>query len=232
MGTLYVVATPIGNLKDISLRALEILKHVDLIAAEDTRKTIKLLNHYQIITPQVSYHQHSRPEKIDLIIEKLIEGKNVALVTEAGTPGIADPGQVLIEKAQKAGILLVPIPGPQAAVAALSVSGFSTDKFLFAGFLPKKKGRQKLLNNLARDCKIAKVIVFYESPYRIIKTLNDLAEYFGDAEIMVGRELTKKFETIYRGKISQIIPQIKPKGEFVIVIQKSKLKDPKAKSKD
>jgi len=222
MGTLYIVATPIGNLEDISLRALKVLKKVDLIAAEDTRTTIKLLDRYNIKTPQVSYHQHSRIQKTDHILEKLKAGQNVALVSEAGTPGIADPGQVLIEKAWAARINLVPIPGPQAAIAALSVSGFSSDKFLFVGFLPKKKGRQKFLNKLAKDSKIAKVIVLYESPWRIIKTLTDLKKYLGNVEIMVARESTKKFEEILRGRISQVLPKIKSKGEFVIIIQNDK----------
>jgi len=218
-GILYIVATPIGNLEDITLRALAILKEVDFVAAEDTRKTIKLLNRYQIKTPQISYHQHSKIEKIDYIVGKLLEGKNIAYVSEAGTPGIADPGQILIKKAIESNIDVIPMPGAQAASTALSISGMPADKFLFLGFLPKKKGRQTLLNQL-KDLSLVKTIVIYESPYRIIKTLNNLQDYLGDVEVVVCRELTKKFETVYRGQVSQVLPQIKPKGEFVIIINR------------
>ena len=216
MGTLYIMATPIGNLADITLRALEILKKVDFIACEDTRVTAKLLARYRIKKPLISYHQHSKLQKTDMIIDKLKSGQNIALVSDAGTPGIADPGQVLIQRAIENKIDIVPIPGAQAAVTALSVSGFFANKFLFLGFLPKKKGRQTLLKNLAKELEIAKTIVLYESPYRIEKTLKDLQKALGDVEVVVCRELTKKFETIYRGKISQVLPKIKPKGEFVI----------------
>ena len=221
MATLFVIGTPIGNLKDISERALEILKSVDLIAAEDTRVTRKLLARYGIKTQLISYHQYSRVQKIDFILDKLRAGSNIALVSDAGTPGIADPGGVLVFEVVKAGFEAIPIPGPQAAVTALSVSGFPADKFLFLGFLPKKKARQKMLSKMKELLKDFP-IVLYESPYRIIKTLNDLQLTIGDKQIVVCRELTKKFETIYRGKISQILPKIKPKGEFVIVAKKSK----------
>ncbi len=220
MGILYIVATPIGNLADLSFRALEVLKKADLIACEDTRVTAKLLARYEIRKPLISYHQHSKLQKIDLIIDKLKSGLNVVLASDAGTPGIADPGQVLIKKAVEAKIDVVPIPGAQAAVTALSVSGFPANKFLFLGFLPKKKGRQTLLRGLANKLKSAGTIVIYESPYRIEKTLNDLQAALGDVKVVVCRELTKKFETIYRGKISQVLPKIKPKGEFVICLKK------------
>lgn len=220
MGTLYIVATPIGNLADISFRALEVLKKVDLIACEDTRVTAKLLARYEIRKPLISYHQHSKLQKIDLIIDKLKLGLSVALASDAGTPGIADPGGVLIKKAVEAKIDVVPIPGAQAAVTALSASGFPANKFLFLGFLPKKKGRQTLLRGLADEFKSADTIVIYESPYRIEKTLNDLQAALGDVKVVVCRELTKKFETIYRGKISEILPKIKPKGEFIICLKK------------
>jgi 16S rRNA (cytidine1402-2'-O)-methyltransferase len=218
-GILYVVATPIGNLSDITFRAIEILKSVDLIACEDTRQTIKILNRYEIKKPLVSYHQHSKLTKIDYLISELLSGKNIALTTDAGTPGISDPGQVLINQAIESNIDVIPIPGAQAAVTALSASGFNTDKFLYLGFLPKKKGRQTLLTNLAAD-KFSKTIVIYESPYRIIRTLNDLKNYLGDVQVAVFRELTKKFETKYFGKISEVILNIKPKGEFVIIVNK------------
>lgn len=229
MGKLFVVATPIGNLGDITLRALEILKSVDYIACEDTRITSKLLNHYQIKKPLISYFQHSKVSKLDKLIGLLRVGKNIALVTDAGTPGISDPGQKLIEAAIEAKIEIEPIPGPSALIAALSVAGIPTDNFLFLGFLPKKKGRQKLLKSLSSsfakataDKQEKRVIVFYESPYRINKTLNDVQNYLGDREVVVCRELTKKFEEIYRGRISEILPRVKPKGEFVVVIKGEK----------
>lgn len=222
MSKLYIVATPIGNLKDISLRALEILKKVDLIVAEDTRKTAHLLARYEIKKSVISYHQHSKIQKIDNIINRLKRGEKVALVSDAGTPGIADPGQILIKRAKQDKIDIIPIPGPQAAVAALSISGFPADRFLFLGFLPKKKGRQKLLKNLAQEKMIVKTMVLYESPYRILKTLKDLQDYLGDVEVVVGRELTKKFEEVLSGQISQVLPKIKPKGEFVICLKTKK----------
>jgi len=212
---LYIVATPIGNLGDITLRALEMLKSVDFIACEDTRVTSKLLAHYKIQKPLISYFQHSKISKIDKIVNLLKEGKDVALVTDAGTPGISDPGQRLIEAAIQAKIKVEPIPGSSAAITALSVSGFMTDEFLFVGFLPHKKGRQTKLKSLAQE---KRVIVLYESPYRIQKLLKEMLEFMGDREIVVCRELTKKFEEIYRGKVSTIFYQIKPKGEFTIII--------------
>ncbi|HLC38963.1 MAG TPA: 16S rRNA (cytidine(1402)-2'-O)-methyltransferase [Patescibacteria group bacterium] len=220
LGTLYIVATPIGNLADITLRALETLKKVDLIAAEDTRLTTRLLSRYEIKKPLISYHQHSRLSKIDEIIWELKNGKQVALVSDAGTPGIADPGASLILKALENKIEIIPIPGAQAAVTALSVSGFSESKFIFVGFLPKKKGRQTLLTQLS-EMVFEGVLIFYESPYRINKTLLDLQNYFGDIEVVVARELTKIYESFYRGKISEVEKQIKAKGEFVICLKKA-----------
>jgi 16S rRNA (cytidine1402-2'-O)-methyltransferase len=229
---LYVIATPIGNLEDITFRAVRILASVDLILAEDTRRAKILLDRYHIKTPVRSYHQHSETEQE--IIAQLKSGpsgilgtsKSIALISDAGTPGISDPGQKLIAAtistmAHKRGticgnIKVEAVPGPAAVTAALSISGFPTDKFYFAGFLPHKKGRETYLKKLAD---YDRTIVLYESPYRIIKTLNDLKNHLHDREVMVARELTKKFETIYRGKISEIISQIKPKGEFVIVIK-------------
>jgi len=216
MGKLFVVATPIGNLKDITFRALEVLKEVDLIACEDTRKTKILLERYKIKTPLISYHQYSRVRRINYLINQLKSDHDVALVTEAGTPGIADPGQKLIEETVKSKIKVVCLPGPSAVTAALSVSGFKTDEFLFLGFLPKKKGRKKLIQDLKKE---KRTLVIYESPYRILKTLQELKLNLGDREAMVARELTKKFEEVYRGKLSKIINKIKTKGEFVIVIK-------------
>jgi len=219
MGKLYVVSTPIGNLADITLRALETLKSVDVIACEDTRHTLQLLNHFDIKKPLISYHQHSGKLKVDKLISLLRdEDKTVALVTDAGTPGISDPGEQLICSVIDARIEIEPIPGVSAAVTALSISGLPTDEFVFIGFLPHKKGRQTKLKELAT---INRTIILYESPFRIIKLLNELLEYVGDRQVAVCRELTKKFEATYRGKISGILPLIKEKGEFVVIIEGS-----------
>ncbi|PIV38533.1 MAG: 16S rRNA (cytidine(1402)-2'-O)-methyltransferase [Candidatus Portnoybacteria bacterium CG02_land_8_20_14_3_00_45_8] len=227
MGILYIIATPIGNLSDITARALEILKEVDLVVCEDTRQTIKLLNHYQIKKPLVSYFQHSKLSKIEYIAEQLRRGKNAALVTDAGTPGISDPGGMLVnkltgEQANKEKIRIVPIPGPCAAVAALSVSGFPTDKFLFMGFPPHKKGREKYFKEIAAA---RRTIVFYESTHRILKALEQLAALIPQRQIVVAREITKMFETIYRGTAKQILEILNSdknnlKGEFVVVVNK------------
>ncbi len=206
LGTLYIVATPIGNLEDITLRALKILKEIDLILAEDTRVTKKLLMHYDIVTPFLSYHQHSNEKKKLQILLELIKGKNIALVSDAGTPGISDPGNELIaflvEKEPR--IKVVPIPGPSAIVASLSVSGMKVNKFVFLGFLPKKK-RTKIFNWLKKG-KIS--FAFYESPKRILKTLDVLTEHFGNRKVFVARELTKLHETLYRGTVSQVQAQL------------------------
>ena len=215
MAKLYVVSTPIGNLGDITLRALETLKMVDIVACEDTRHTLQLLNHFELKKSLVSYHEHSKDNKIEQIIDSIIDGKNVAVVTDAGTPGISDPGERLIKLALERGVEIEPIPGVSAAITALSISGLSTDEFVFIGFLPHKKGRQTKLKQIATE---KRTIILYESPFRIIKLLNELLEFVGDREVSVSRELTKKFEETYRGKISDIIPNIKEKGEFVIVI--------------
>lgn len=226
MGILYIVATPIGNLKDLTWRALEILREVDLVVCEDTRQTIKLLNHYGIKKPLVSYFQHSKLTKIDYIVEQLRQGKKVALVTDAGTPGISDPGGKLIELVTNhlPLITILPIPGPNAAIAALSVSGFPADKFIFLGFPPHKKGRNKFFEEVAQ----AKyTVVFYESTHRIIKTLKQLIEArnLTERQIVVCRELTKQFESIYRGSAEEILKILESdknnqKGEFVIVISR------------
>jgi 16S rRNA (cytidine1402-2'-O)-methyltransferase len=214
MNKLYIVATPIGNLEDITYRAVKVLGSVDLILAEDTRRARILLDRYKIKTRVESYHQHSNTEPE--IIVQLKAGKSIALISDAGTPGISDPGQKLIAATISNNIKVEAIPGPAGITAALSVSGFRGDKFYFSGFLPHKKGRQTTIKNLAKE---NRTIVLYESPYRIIKTLTELKDALGDREVMVARELTKKFETIYRGKISEITNKIKPKGEFVIIIK-------------
>jgi 16S rRNA (cytidine1402-2'-O)-methyltransferase len=227
MAKLYIVATPIGNLKDITLRAIEVLKEVDFILAEDTRKTKILLDHYQIEKPLISYHQHSKLEKINQIINLLKAGKNLALVSEAGTPGISDPGNKLIEKVIESlgnKVEIIPIPGPSALTCAASISGFPMDKFLFLGFLPSKRKRKKFFEEIVKS---KYPVILYESPYRILKTLKELHEVEmklnKELNIVVCRELTKKFETIYRGKIEEVAEKIKNdkiKGEFVIVINK------------
>lgn len=220
MNKLYLVATPIGNLKDLSFRALEVLKEVDLILCEDTRVAKKLLAHYQIKTPILSYHQHSRIKKINYILSLLKMGKNLALISDAGTPGISDPGGKLVSlvKEKIPQVKITPIPGPSAITAAASISGFSMEKFLFLGFPPKKRKRKKFFEEVANS---KYPVIFYESPYRIIKTLTQLAFFIPGREIVVCRELTKKFESIYRGKIDEVIREISEdeiKGEFVIVV--------------
>jgi len=218
---LYIVATPIGNLSDITLRALEILKSVDFVLAEDTRQTKKLFEHYQISTSLISYHQHSKLNKIDEIINLLQQGKNLALVSDAGTPGISDPGNLLIREVIKRlndQVKIVPLPGPSALVAVASISGFPTDRFVFLGFPPHKNKRQKFFKEAAE---VKETIILYESVHRILKTLEDIKKYLGEREIMIARELTKKFETTYRGGVSEVINQLKNDkilGEFVIVI--------------
>lgn len=219
MSALYIIATPIGNLEDFSLRGLRILKEVDLILCEDTRTTKKLLAHYQISQPTISYHQHSRLTKIKYILEQLKQDKDLALVSEAGTPGISDPGTKLINYLVDylPNLKIIPIPGPSALIAALSISGLPSNKFIFLGFPPTKKKRKKFFQEVAR----AKyTVVFYESPHRIIRTLEELNP---ELEIVVCRELTKKFETIYRGTIEEVIEQIKKgqtKGEFVVIVKR------------
>jgi 16S rRNA (cytidine1402-2'-O)-methyltransferase len=216
---LYIVATPIGNLKDITLRAIEVLKTVDLIACEDTRHTKILLGHYNINTPTTSYFQHNRITKGEYLLGLLTKGKSIALVSDAGTPGILDPGYHIINLAIKNNIEITSIPGPTAFVNALILSGKPSHDFFFAGFLPnRKQARQNRLKELA---KLKYTLVFYESCHRILATLEDVQEVFGEKEIVVARELTKKFEQIKRGGAQQIIEYFqkqKPKGEFVVVV--------------
>jgi len=219
---LYIIATPIGNLEDISKRALRILSEVDLILAEDTRVTKKLLSHYQIETHSLSYHQHSKLNKVDYILDLLKEGKSLALVSDAGTPGVSDPGNKLIEEVVKElgdEVKIIPIPGASALTAAASISGIAMDSFVFLGFPPVKKKRKKFFEEVVNS---KYPVVFYESPYRIIKSLTELSEVNPGLTVVVCRELTKKFETVYRGRVEEVIEDIKRgkiKGEFVVVVQ-------------
>lgn len=220
---LYIVATPIGNLSDITIRAIEVLSEIDIVLCEDTRQTQKILNHFNITKPTLSYHQHSKLSKINQIIDLLKQGKKLALVSDAGTPGISDPGNKLISELIEKGVnvKIVPIPGPSALTTALSISGFATDKFQFLGFPPHKKGRDKFFKNIKE---IRGVAVFYESPYRIIKALEQLSDVIGSRKVVVCRELTKIFESIYRGTCEEVLEQLKSdliKGEFVIVVDRS-----------
>lgn len=218
-GTLYIVATPIGNLADITLRAIEILKSVDLIACEDTRHTKILLDKYSIKTPTTSYFEYNKVQKGDYLVKLLIEGKSVALVSDAGTPGISDPGYAIIRLCLSNNIPVVPIPGPSGIITALTVSGKPTDKFTFVGFLsPKPIKRKNQLKELREE---GRTVVLYESPHRMEKLLNDILEVFGDTQLVVAREVTKKFEEIRREKVSSSIEHFKihkPKGEFMVII--------------
>lgn len=220
MSILFIVATPIGNLEDITFRAVRILSEVDLIAAEDTRHTRILLSKYNINTPLTSYHKFNIKAKTPYIISIIREGKNLALVSDSGMPGISDPGYELIKAAIDAGIKVEPIPGASAAVTALAVSGLPTDRFIFEGFLPRKPGKKKkILESLRNELRS---IIIYESPYRVIKTLEEIKEVFAERQIAVCRELTKKFEEIIRGTATEVLDKFKtkkPLGEFVIVIE-------------
>ena len=217
---LYIVATPIGNLEDITLRALRTLKEVDFVLCEDTRVTKILLSKYEIKTPTISYFQHSGLTKINQIIDLLKSGKNLALVSDAGTPGISDPGNKLIELVLKElpEIKIEPIPGAAAVISALSISGLPTDKYVFYGFLPHKKGKETILKEIINNKFTS---VFYESTHRILKTLNKLKDLGLDKHVVVCRELTKKFETVYRGNIGEVLAELEKgvsKGEFVVVV--------------
>ncbi|WP_193194740.1 16S rRNA (cytidine(1402)-2'-O)-methyltransferase [Nostoc sp. MG11] len=219
-GTLYVVGTPIGNLEDMTFRAVRILQTVDLIAAEDTRHTGRLLQHFQIKTPQVSYHEHNRNSRIPELLEHLGNAKAIALVSDAGMPGISDPGYELVKACIEANISVVPIPGASAAITALSAAGLPTDRFVFEGFLPPKaQQRQEHLEALQTE---SRTLIFYESPHRLRETLQDLAEFWGsDRQIVLGRELTKLFEEFWRGTIAEAIAhysQREPQGEYTLVV--------------
>lgn len=219
-GTLYIVSTPIGNLEDMTLRAVRVLGEVNLIAAEDTRRAGLLLKHHDIRTPLTSFFEGNELKKRDFILSKLTGGDSIALVSDAGTPGISDPGFRLIQRAIEEGITVVPIPGPSAVIAALCVAGLPTDAFLFRGFLPhKSKKRRDLLQELKE---LRETLVFYESPHRILETLQDIFDLLGDRQMVLARELTKAYEEILRGKVSEIRDRIggrKLKGEITLVIQ-------------
>jgi len=219
-GTLYVVGTPIGNLEDITFRAVRILQTVDLIAAEDTRHTGKLLQHFQIKTPQVSYHDHNRNSRIPELLGHLNQGKAIGLVTDAGMPGISDPGYELVKACSEVGIKVVPIPGPSAAITALSAAGLPTDKFVFEGFLPAKgQERRNRLEVLQSE---ARTIILYEAPHRLRQTLQDLAEVLGtERQLVLARELTKLYEEFWRGNIGEAIAhhtKREPQGEYTLIV--------------
>ena len=219
-GTLYLVSTPIGNLEDITLRALRILKEVNLIAAEDTRKTGILLKNYSIFNRLTSYHDFNKEKKVHSLIQELKSGNSIALVSDAGTPGISDPAFLLVKLAIQEGIRVESVPGPTAFVSALIISGLPTDKFVFEGFLPAKAGRRK--KRILELSEEKRTLIFYESPHRFLETLSDLLSILGDRRACIARELTKKFEEVKRGNLSEVIEYfktIKIKGEFVIVIE-------------
>ena len=219
-GILYLCATPIGNLEDITLRVLRILKEVDLIAAEDTRHSIKLLNHFEIKTPMTSYHEFNKTEKAKYLVELLLSGQNVALITDAGTPGISDPGEELVKQAYCAGIEVTSLPGACAAVTALTLSGLSTRRFCFEAFLPAdKKERQRVLEELNHE---TRTIIIYEAPHRLAKTLNELFERFGNRSVTIIKELTKKHENIWRSTLSEASKTFElqeARGEYVIAME-------------
>lgn len=226
-GKLYLCATPIGNLGDITIRVLDILKEVDLIAAEDTRHSIKLLNHYEIKTPMTSYHEFNKVEKARYLVEKILEGTNVALITDAGTPGISDPGEELVKQCHEAGVELTSLPGPAACITALTISGRPTRRFVFEAFLPTdKKERRDILDELIQE---TRTIIIYEAPHRLMKTLEELSSVLGqDRALTVCKELTKKHETAFLTTFSEAIEYYnlsEPKGEYVLVIEGKKRSD-------
>jgi 16S rRNA (cytidine1402-2'-O)-methyltransferase len=219
-GTLYVVATPIGNLRDITLRALDVLGTVDLVAAEDTRKTARLLSHFEMKAPLVSYHEHNEAERTPELVRRLQQGASIALVSNAGTPGVSDPGYRLVTAAANAGLRVVPVPGVTAAAAALSASGLATDAFVFAGFLPRKTGpRRRQIQALADG---ARTVILYESPQRIAALIEELIESFGDRRAVLAREMTKLHEELIRGRLSEVLAALRGrsqiKGECTLLV--------------
>lgn len=218
-GMLYLCATPIGNLEDITFRVLRTLKEVDLIAAEDTRNSQKLLNHFDIHTPMTSYHEYNKYDKAEYLVGLMLDGKNIACITDAGTPGISDPGEVLVQKCYEAGIKVTSLPGPAACITALTMSGLSTRRFAFEAFLPTdKKEREEVLKEMAAE---TRTIVMYEAPHRLVKTLKLLSERLGDRKVTVCRELTKRHETAFQSTLEESVAYYEanaPKGECVIVI--------------
>lgn len=220
---IYLIPTPIGNLEDITLRAIRMLKEVDLILAEDTRTSLKLLKYYDIQTPMQSLHMHNEHKKVPQFVTEALQGKSIALISDAGTPGISDPGYLLVREALKKGIEVQCLPGATALIPALVQSGLPADRFIFEGFLPPKKGRQSRLITMAEE---ARTLVFYESPHKLLKTLSQMIPFFGkDREVAITRELSKKFESNYRGNLESAIVFFEknpPKGEFVVVIEGKK----------
>jgi 16S rRNA (cytidine1402-2'-O)-methyltransferase len=222
-GVLYVVATPIGNLEDVTLRALRVLREVDLIACEDTRRTRGLLAHFDIHTPVISYFEHNKLARGERLVRTLRDGRSVALVTDAGTPGISDPGFLLVRQARAAGIAVVPVPGPSAVIAALSAAGLPADRFVFDGFLPVKPGRR--LNRLRDLRALETTVVCYESPHRVLATLEAIGQVWGEVPVVVARELTKQFEEIVQGPPAELRARLtaaSARGEFTLLIPYTK----------
>lgn len=219
MGELFIVPTPIGNIADITYRAVAVLKSAELILAEDTRTSSKLLNHYEIKTPMQAYHMHNEHRKLDEVCSKLNAGMSIAIISDAGTPGISDPGFLLVRQALSLNIKVTCLPGPTALIPALVQSGLTSDRFIFEGFLPPKKGRNKRLQNIVDE---TRTLIFYESPHKLLKTLIQFSELFGaDRTVAVSRELSKMFEETFRGKLSEAVDYFSahpPKGEFVICV--------------
>lgn len=229
-GKLYIVATPIGNLEDITLRAINVLKSVDIIIAEDTRHSLKLLNHLEISKPLISYHRHNEEEKTDVILDKIDEGNNIALISDAGTPVISDPGEIIVKKALERNISVIPIPGACAIITALMAAGVNTRNFTFYGFLSiNKKIRMKELEQIKNN---KSTIILYEAPHKIINTLRDLEEYVGERQIVLARELTKIHEEFIRGNIKEVRAKLdSPKGEYVIIINEDNFFDENLENK-
>lgn len=226
-GKLYLVATPIGNLEDITFRAINVLKEVDIIAAEDTRHTLKLLNYYEINKPLISYHRHNEEIKSEILIDKLLDGKNIAIVSDAGTPGISDPGEEIVKEAIKNKIEIIPIPGACALINSLIASGLNTKEFSFYGFLPlNKKNRENVFSKIKKE---NKTVILYEAPHKLIKTLNDILKYIGDIDCVIAKEITKIHEEFIREKISNLISELNEKetikGEYVILLDLNNKQD-------
>ena len=219
-GTLYLCATPIGNLKDMTPRVIETLQAVDIIAAEDTRNSLKLLNHFAIKTSMTSYHEYNKIEKADYLVEQLIQGKNIALITDAGTPAVSDPGEILVQKCMEAGIAVTSLPGASACITALTLSGLGTRRFCFEGFLPSdKKEKAEILEELREE---TRTIILYEAPHRLVKTLREIYDTVGERKITLCRELTKKFETILPTTLEGALAyyeEEEPRGEYVLVLE-------------
>jgi len=232
-GILYLCATPIGNLGDMTPRVTETLRAVDIIAAEDTRNSIRLLNHFEIRTSMTSYHEYNKIEKADYLVEQLLQGKNVALITDAGTPAISDPGEVLVQKCQQANIMVTSLPGASACITALTLSGLSTRRFCFEGFLPAdKKEKAEILQDLREE---SRTIILYEAPHRLIKTLKELYDNVGNRRITLCRELTKKFETILPTTLEEALAYYEteePRGEYVIVLEGKSRREKKEAEKE